>query len=101
MKSNLEDILNEYADSRAAAEPAKPMTKPAAAEKAADKPAQKPKKAAKHVPEAVKWAALFGGLFALVCFWHYTDQMALTAALPSMCVCAALGGYGVGKGNRK
>lgn len=45
----------------------------------------------------VKWVALFIGLEYLVFYWMQTGQMAESAAMPSMIVCALLAGISVGK----
>lgn len=45
----------------------------------------------------VKWAVLFIGLEYLVFYWMQTGQMAESAAMPSMIVCALLAGISVGK----
>ena len=45
----------------------------------------------------VKWAVLFIGLEYLVFYWMQTGQMAESAAMPSMIVCALLAGVSVGK----
>lgn len=44
-----------------------------------------------------KYALLFGGLTFLIFYWNEAGLMASSIAVPSMCVCAALGGLGVGK----
>ena len=45
----------------------------------------------------VKWAVLFIVLEYLVFYWMQTGQMAESAAMPSMIVCALLAGISVGK----
>ena len=45
----------------------------------------------------VKWVVLFMGLEYLVFYWMQTGQMAESAAMPSMIVCALLAGISVGK----
>lgn len=45
----------------------------------------------------VKWAGLFGGLSLLVFYWQQAGLMASSIAVPTMCVCTALAGWGVGK----
>ena len=47
--------------------------------------------------ECAKWAIGFGGLSLLLFYWQQTGQMEASAAVPSMCVCTALAGWGVGK----
>lgn len=44
----------------------------------------------------VKWAVTFGGLNMLVFYWQLNGLMAESIAIPSMWVCCALAGYGVG-----
>ena len=50
-----------------------------------------------NLKDCVKWAALFGGLSLLIFFWKETGLMADSIAVPSMCVCTALAGWGIGK----
>lgn len=45
----------------------------------------------------VKWAICCGGLNVLIFYWQQTGQMLPSAAVPSMCVCFAIAGYGIGK----
>lgn len=84
-------------------------------EKAAQKPADKPTEGnkgnedakwqpAKPAPNwldnlkaSVKWVGLFAGLCLLFFYWQQTGQMEPSAAVPSMCVCTALAGFGCGK----
>lgn len=92
-------------------------------EKAAQKPKDKPTNENKTVEDAkwepakpvpnwldnlkacAKWSVGFGGLCLLLFYWQQTGQMEPSAAVPSMCACAALAGWGVGKnavgGNRQ
>lgn len=44
-----------------------------------------------------KWVAIFGGLCALVYYWQETGQMLPSAAVPSMCLCTMLAGFGIGR----
>lgn len=44
-----------------------------------------------------KSALLFGGLTLLFFYWQQTGQMEASAAVPSMCVCTCLAGWGVGR----
>lgn len=44
-----------------------------------------------------KWVVLFGGLGMLVFYWQQAGLMDSSIAVPTMCVCAALAGLGVGK----
>lgn len=50
---------------------------------------------------AAKWAVTFGSLFGLILYWQLAGLMDPAAAGPSMCVCTALAGYGIGKNVRK
>lgn len=45
----------------------------------------------------VKHAAIYGGLSFLVFYWQQAELMDSSIAIPTMCVCAALAGLGVGK----
>lgn len=81
----------------------------------AQKPGNKSTNAAKVVEEAkwepakpapngldnlkacAMWAVGFGSLCLLFFYWQQTGQMEPSAAVPSMCVCTALAGWGVGK----
>lgn len=45
----------------------------------------------------VKHAALFGGLSFLVFYWQQAGLMDSSVAVPTMCVCTALAGLGVGR----
>lgn len=44
-----------------------------------------------------KWLSLFGFLTCLVFYWEQAGLMASSIAVPTMCVCTALGGWGLGK----
>lgn len=110
MNNNIDEIVAEFADKRETEEPKQATASAAPTAKVAHKPVQKPTGAQKPVKEisqenekrkrtfeAAKWAAVFGGLFALIAYWKYTGQMAASAAVPSLCATAALFGYGIGK----
>ena len=45
----------------------------------------------------IKWPVVFIGLEYLVFYWQQTGQMAESASMPSMIVCALLAGVSVGK----
>lgn len=45
-----------------------------------------------------KSAMLFGGLSCLLFYWEQAGLMAESIAVPCMCLCTALAGWGVGKG---
>ena len=80
-------------------------TKP---KKTAEKPTHKPTednwKPPKPAPnwmdklkECAKSSFAFAGLNLLIFYWQNTGLMDESIALPSMCVCAALFGLGIGK----
>ena len=54
----------------------------------------------KRLWASAKQAMLFGGLSLLVFYWQQAGLMASSIAIPSMCVCMALAGWGVGKNAR-
>ena len=70
----------------------KPTEKPMDAEYAPVKTWYDPK-----TVNLVKWAVIFIGLEYLVFYWQQTGQMAESASMPSMIVCALLAGISVGK----
>ena len=45
----------------------------------------------------VKHAVIFGGLSFLVFYWQQAGLMDSSVAVPTMCVCTALAGLGVGR----
>lgn len=47
-----------------------------------------------------KWVAGFGGLSFLLFYWEQAGLMAESIAIPCMCICTALAGWGVGKNVR-
>lgn len=49
---------------------------------------------------SAKQALLFGGLSLLVFYWQQAGLMASSIAVPSMCVCTLLVGWGIGKNAR-
>lgn len=51
----------------------------------------------RKVTACAKTAVVFGGLNLLLFYWEQTGLMAESIAVPSMCVCAALMGLGIGK----
>lgn len=51
----------------------------------------------KRIWNSAKSAVTFGGLNLLIFYWAQTGLMAESIAVPSMCVCAALAGWSVGK----
>lgn len=87
----------------------KPKDKPANENKTVEDAKWEPVKPAPNwldnLKACAKWTAGFGGLCLLLFYWQQTGQMEPSAAVPSMCVCTALAGFGIGKnavrGNRK
>ena len=80
---------------------------PAPTKKTAEKSTQKPTKEEWHPTKERNWmddltdcaksTAIFGGLSMLVWYWEISGLMDMSVALPSMLVCAALAGLGIGK----
>ncbi len=50
-----------------------------------------------NLKSCVKWAGCFGGLSLLVFYWQQAGLMANSIAVPTMCVCTCLAGWGVGR----
>ena len=50
---------------------------------------------------AVKWTGAFGALALLIFNWMQTSLMDPAVAIPSMCACTLLMGFGVGKNLKK
>ena len=50
--------------------------------------------------KAVVWAVGFGSLSCLVFYWQNAGLMAESIAVPTIAVCTALAGWGVGKNAR-
>lgn len=50
-----------------------------------------------NLKSCVKSTALFGGLSFLIFYWQQAGLMASSIAVPSMCICTALAGWGCGK----
>ena len=50
-----------------------------------------------NLKSCVKTMALFGGLSCLIFYWQQAGLMAESIAVPCMCVCTALAGWGAGK----
>ena len=94
----------------AMARPKKVYTNTTPARKSSEKPKDKPVEAEWHpvrertwmdnLKNSAKWACLFGGLSCLVFYWQQAGLMASSIAVPTMCVCTALAGWGVGKNVR-
>ncbi len=47
--------------------------------------------------DSAKWVCLYGGLSFLVFYWKEAGLMAESIAVPSIAVCTALAGWGLGK----
>ena len=54
-----------------------------------------------NLKSCVKSVALFGGLTFLLFYWKEAGLMASSIAVPSMCVCTALAGFGAGRSVRR
>ena len=50
-----------------------------------------------RLKDCAKWVCIFGILSCLIFYWKQTGLMAEAIAVPSIAVCTALAGYGVGK----
>lgn len=50
--------------------------------------------------DSVKWIGGFGGLSCLIFYWNEAGLMDASIAIPAMCVCTALAGWGMGKNVR-
>ena len=53
-----------------------------------------------NIKGCAKWAVGFGGLSFLLFYWEQAGLMAESVAVPCMCFCTALAGWGVGKNAR-
>ena len=54
-----------------------------------------------NLKSCVKSMAVFGGLSFLIFYWQQAGLMASSIAVPSMCVCTALAGFGAGRTVRR
>jgi hypothetical protein len=54
-----------------------------------------------NLKSCVKSVALFGGLSFLIFYWQQAGLMASSVAVPSMCICTALAGFGAGRTVRR
>lgn len=92
--------LKEIFGSRFHDETKKPMVEPkTVAQKTADaswEPAKEPHWM-DNMKSCVKSVLLFGGLSFLVFYWQQAGLMDSSVAVPTMCICTALAGLGVGK----
>lgn len=78
----------------------KPSKKPMADEKSADaswEPVKPDPNWLDGLKACAKHVALFGGLSFLVFYWQQAGLMDSSIAVPTMCICTALAGVGVGK----
>lgn len=50
-----------------------------------------------NLKACTKAVLLFGGLSFLIFYWKQTGLMAESIAVPSMCICTALAGWGAGR----
>ena len=50
--------------------------------------------------DAVKWGLVFGCLSCLVFYWKEAGLMAESIAVPTIAICTALAGFGIGKNAR-
>lgn len=85
-----------------------PVMEPKPRPKVAEKPKAVPDERCNPVPKyapcfmdrlkgCTKWAMTFGCLTMLFFYWQEAGLMAPAAAVPSMCACTCLAGFGVGK----
>lgn len=54
-----------------------------------------------NLKSCVKWVVTFGFLSCLIFYWQQAGLMASSIAVPSMCVCTALAGWGAGRTVRR
>ena len=54
-----------------------------------------------NLKSCVKSVVLFGGLSFLIFYWQQAGLMASSIAVPSMCICTALAGFGAGRTVRR
>ena len=54
-----------------------------------------------NLKSCAKSVLLFGGLSFLIFYWQQAGLMASSIAVPSMCVCTALAGWGAGRTVRR
>lgn len=50
-----------------------------------------------NLKDSAKWVIGFGGLSFLLFYWEQAGLMAESIAVPCMCLCTALAGWGLGK----
>lgn len=54
-----------------------------------------------RLKDCAKWVCIFGILSCLIFYWKQTGLMHESIAVPSMCVCTALAGWGAGRNIRR
>ena len=54
-----------------------------------------------RLKDCVKWVGTFAVLSCLIFYWKQAGLMAESIAVPCMCVCTALAGWGAGRNIRK
>ena len=54
-----------------------------------------------NLKNCAKAVVLFGGLSFLIFYWQQAGLMAESIAVPSMCICTALAGFGAGRTVRR
>ena len=54
-----------------------------------------------NLKACAKAVVLFGGLSFLIFYWQQAGLMAESIAVPSMCICTALAGFGAGRTVRR
>ena len=54
-----------------------------------------------NLKSCAKSVLMFGGLSFLIFYWQQAGLMASSIAVPSMCVCTALAGFGAGRSVRR
>lgn len=88
-----------FVDCTGTPKPEKPVRKPQnkIVEPASGNPPAQEKDLFDTLKECCKWLFIFGGLSCLVFYWMHAGLMDESIALPSMLVCTALAGFGVGK----
>lgn len=77
----------------------KPSKKPMDDKKSADASCEPVKETnwTDNMKSCAKSVLLFGGLSFLVFYWQQAGLMDSSVAVPTMCICTALAGLGVGK----
>ena len=54
-----------------------------------------------NLKSCAKSVILFGGLSFLIFYWQQAGLMASSVAVPSMCICTAIAGFGAGRTVRR